>query len=663
MAQWIWYPGEFEQHLLNKVEMRRKFREHIRMPIWALAPIYPYVKFIKKITLKKPESFIVKADGEIDVEIGRNKWVPFYNGKYHLEPGEYTLWVSVYVPDGKTATCYVSGEQIKSGDGWQCTLQDFKIVEADFGGFTDIDKSPNDYRLPVEKIDYQSKEQRGGFTLYDFGKEIFGYVSLENTNKKGKVKLYFGESLSEASDFENCVLTASINTDVGETKTTLGRGFRYVSVVKEGGADYKKLSADYEYNPQSRTAVVNFKDALLQKIWDISMHTLNLNMREFYFDGIKRDRWVWSGDSTESYLMNWYSYFDERIARRTTAALAGKGEIKRHINNIPAFTLFWLISFADHFVHTGDLGFINMWSERAFALAEFVISRCDDKFRYQKHKSDWAFIDWGEGCTTPADSFSFLQILLCKAIESMAKVASVIKDEEKCARYENIAASVRADLDNYYDEDNKAYCFGMKDGEKIGPIIRQPNIMAIFYDIATGEKAEKILSEVIQNDKIPALQTPFMRLYENAALCKLGKGKQVLASIKEYWGGMIDLGATTFWELYVPEEKGDEHYAMYNDKYGRSLCHAWGASPLYLIGRWFFGLQPNEDGYKTYRLTPNLEELCEFTADLPLKNGRINLSYEEGALTVYSRETEGYVKIGDKEVFVPKNTRRKFTIG
>jgi len=26
---------------------------------------------------------------------------------------------------------------------------------------------------------------------------------------------------------------------------------------------------------------------------------------------------------------------------------------------------------------------------------------------------------------------------------------------------------------------------------------------------------------------------------------------------------------------------------MYGRKYGKSLCHAWGAAPLYLLGRYY----------------------------------------------------------------------------
>ena len=37
---------------------------------------------------------------------------------------------------------------------------------------------------------------------------------------------------------------------------------------------------------------------------------MHLTTREFFIDGIKRDRWVWSGDAIQSYLMNYYLFFD-----------------------------------------------------------------------------------------------------------------------------------------------------------------------------------------------------------------------------------------------------------------------------------------------------------------------------------------------------------------
>ena len=76
--------------------------------------------------------------------------------------------------------------------------------------------------------------------------------------------------------------------------------------------------------------------------------------------------------------------------------------------------------------------------------------------------------------------------------------------------------------------------------------------------------------------------------------------------IESYWGGMIDLGATSIWEQYLPTEKGAEHYAMYGKKYGCSLCHAWGGGPIYLLGRFSAGVYPTDVGYKTFVVEPKL---------------------------------------------------------
>ena len=40
----------------------------------------------------------------------------------------------------------------------------------------------------------------------------------------------------------------------------------------------------------------------------------------------------------------------------------------------------------------------------------------------------------------------------------------------------------------------------------------------------------------------------------------------------DYWGGMIDVGADTFWEAFV---KDDPYVSPYNDVIMNSACHAW----------------------------------------------------------------------------------------
>jgi len=171
--------------------------------------------------------------------------------------------------------------------------------------------------------------------------------------------------------------------------------------------------------------------------------------------------------------------------------------------------------------------------------------------------------------------------------------------------------------------------------------------MAVLYDAANEKQKKDILDNVINNDKIPALETPYMRFYELSAMCELGDYGNVYQQMISYWGGMLDEGATTFWELYRPEEKGLERYSMYNCKYGKSLCHAWGASPIYILGRYFIGLTPEGDGYSKYKLKPNINYLGDFNIEFNIKGGKVIIVRSGDNLTVQSPTHDGVIELND----------------
>ena len=129
-----------------------------------------------------------------------------------------------------------------------------------------------------------------------------------------------------------------------------------------------------------------------------------------------------------------------------------------------------------------------------------------------------------------------------------------------------------------------------------------------------------------------------MRFYEQAALMQRGEKKYVLETINEYWGGMLSEGATSFWETYNAKETGAEKYAMYGRDFGKSLCHAWGASPVYLIGKYVVGLQPMGE---TFTVAPDLSGLDYFEATIPLAKGEIKIKIDLMGVEAYSDELSG----------------------
>ncbi len=655
-AEWIYYPGDFEVKTVNVFNSRRYERDAVIPPIWQSHAVAPDVKFAKQFTLKKGEWIEIKADGTFNIEIDSpDNFVKDFDRMIYLDKGTHSLTIHVFCHDGRVPCVYVNGETIKSNREWYCSVLDGDFVHVGYGGFYDGAQSPNEFTLAYQEMPYVSKEVKDGYILYDFGKETFGYLKFTAFNGVGGLEIYYGESKEEAEDFACCELTDKVNFSDGETRTKITKAFRYVAIKARAGAQYDNVRCMHEYNPQPTQAQFICADGLINDIWDISMHTFGLNTREFFIDGIKRDRWVWSGDATQSYLINKYSFFDLATERRTIVALAGKGEMKRHINTIVDYTLYWLISFYDYYAYTKDKAFLTLWEKRFGEILEFCLSRVDSSGFMRSDPAEWTFIDWNDALTKDSEYYSFIQMLLYKALCSANRVYSVLEDGEKAARYQAQADALLQRIQKtFYDKEKGAFTHSLIDGKSDGRIFRQSNIMAVLYGVADEKQRASILKNVLLNDAIPATTTSYMLFYEYSALCELGAVDVVLPLMKKYYGGMIELGATSFWEYYDPKQSGAEHYAMYGRKYGKSLCHAWGATAIWILGKYVVGLSPMEEGYDQILLRPRLDLLPAFEATFPLKEGQVSVKWLDGALTVRS-SLDGVLEIDGKRIAIVKD--------
>jgi hypothetical protein len=149
------------------------------------------------------------------------------------------------------------------------------------------------------------------------------------------------------------------------------------------------------------------------------------------------------------------------------------------------------------------------------------------------------------------------------------------------------------------------------------------------------------------------ITTPYMRFYELEALCALGQQRQVLSEMRAYWGGMLAQGATTFWETYDPKEGYPERLAMYGNRYGKSLCHAWGASPIYLLGKYYLGIQPTKPGYEEWECRPCMGDLKWMKGDVPTPHGNIHVEMTKKQVTIKATGCgAGVLIIGKKRVKV-----------
>ena len=186
---------------------------------------------------------------------------------------------------------------------------------------------------------------------------------------------------------------------------------------------------------------------------------------------------------------------------------------------------------------------------------------------------------------------------------------------------------------------------------------RHANIYAVLYDFADSEKQQQILENVLLNDKIPQITTPYFKLFELMALGQLGQMEQLQDYIDSYWGGMIENGATSAWEEYIPSRSGIEHYQMYGDKYGCSLCHAWGSGPILLLGKYCAGVKPTAIGTETFEVAPHPGRYQHFDAVVPVGEGTVSVRYADGHVTVETDVPGGTLRFAGQEVQIPVGKR------
>jgi hypothetical protein len=655
-STWIWYPGDFEIWLSNKMQVRRTEREAVFPPLWQYYSPYALVTFQTEVDIPETDEVKIYSEGSFqllldDVQIyGQPKSISIPSGKHKIS---FKVFNQEVLP-----AIYIDGKYVKSGKDWIVTNEDKLWIDeagkAQQSGtpwmpvgswnFNSPKDKPSEFRLTTEPWTAKKTEKVGAGELVDFGKETFGYIKIHGLKGKGKLALYYGESREEALDSAKCETLDYIHFDGKQSETYThdkSKAFRYVQVQVDASVQYDSISMLYEYLPLEYRGAFKSSDDLLNDIWDVSAYTMHLTTREFFIDGIKRDRWVWSGDAHQSYLMNYYLFYDSPSVERTLLALRGKEPVTAHINIIMDYSLYWFVGVYDYYLYTGDTKFIETFYPRMKTLMEFCLGRRNENGFLEPLEGDWVFIDWADGLPKTGE-VSFEQMLLARSLEAMAVSAKIAGETEDQTQYQKLADDLKEKLfEVFWDKEENVMKHQRIDGEMQDIVTRYANMFGIFFNYFDEAQKQSVKNKVLLNDDILEITTPYMRFYELEALCAMGEQKFVLDEIRDYWGGMLKLGATSFWEKYDPKQSGVEHLAMYGRPYGKSLCHAWGASPIYLFGKYYLGVQPVTAGYETYNIVPNLGGLKWMEGKVPTPNGVVELYCSTKEIKVKASEGEG----------------------
>ena len=480
--------------------------------------------------------------------------------------------------------------------------------------------------------------------ILDFGKEIHGglkiVISTVSPARTPVFRVRFGESVSETCSELNTT-TSLVETgsnevmDLKNNTATNDHAMRdmeltcpYYGSIEIGSTGYrfvrldlltdnmlvnlKEVTAILRYRDIPYEGSFNCSDQRLNDIWMTGAYTVHLNMQEYIWDGIKRDRLIWLGDmhpetSTISYV------FGEDESVYSSLDLAVKQyPLPNYFNGMSAYSMWYLIMQYDWYMHFGNIDFLRKHGDYIKGLVDLIDTKVDAEGNDEL--GGGRFLDWP---SSPNEKgvHSGYRALIVWAMNDAAKLCRILGDEPQAKKAEAIVARLN---------------------KKIMPSnnLKQAEGLMAIAGLKSAEDAAKAILE-----GGPKGFSTFYGYYMLQALAMDGKYAEALDIISKFWGGMLDLGATTFWEdfnldwvdnvgridEFVPAGKKDIHgdFGAYcYPGFRHSFCHGWASGPTAWMSQHVLGIEPLEPGCRKVSVKPHLGNLewAEGTCPTPMGN-------------------------------------------
>lgn len=471
--------------------------------------------------------------------------------------------------------------------------------------------------------------EKGGYVLLDFGRELHGGVDLTLgwVPQEARLHLTFGESVTEAlsnigeknagndhSPRDFFVLAEAMSHfRAGNT------GFRFVRLeAADGEIEIAGVQAFLEIRDLKPEGSFSCNDSRLNQIWDTGVYTVLLNMQEYLWDGIKRDRLVWIGDMHPEVSAVCSVFGFDPCVPRSLDLIRDETPEDAWMNGFPSYSMWWVMIHYDWYLQNGNLAYLQEQSGYLKTLLRRLASAVNPDGSWQ-FPGAMDFVDWSSYQTpfAPAGVEAVLSLALGKG----AALCRILQDAELEA--ECLQAKARLGKRRLNFDGNKQ--------------------MAALVSLAGFEPAKKVEDTVLGVNPCSGLSA-FLGYYVLHARANGGNMPGALEVIRNYWGGMLDMGATTFWEDFdldwakeaqpidqmpIPGKKdihGDFGSFCFTG-FRRSLCHGWASGPMPFLSRRVLGIRPVSPGCEKMVIRPELGDLEWARGSYPTPYGLVQVEH------------------------------------
>ena len=487
------------------------------------------------------------------------------------------------------------------------------------------------------------------YVILDFGKELSGGARIltHYARNNGMVRLRFGESVSETcAELKNgeegygATNDHSLRDFTMELRNysdmTFGQtGFRFLRIdtlSDDAVIGLKSVVAAVDTDTREEIGSFECDDSLVNEIWSTAAYTLRLCLQNGYlWDGIKRDRLVWIGDLYPEVRAANCLFGDIPETLNCLEFSMEQSPLPKCINNMPTYSLWWLINLREAYHVSGDKNAIIKYLPYAKGILEQIVSPCvadDGKVSYSFNYIDWpSCAQAGEDQHEERENERFAGVACLTKVAVLALKELLVDFGEDVSLCDDVLQRIA----------KKSYDVN---------IYKQIAALGVWAGMGNDTMKETLLRGAAQG-----LST-FQSYPILTAVASYGEYDAALAMMKEYYGGMLSVGATTFWEDFdlewldnctrldeMPQEgKKDIHgdYGKFCYKsFRHSFCHAWSAGVIPYLVETVAGIKTEGAGMQRIVIHPNLSGLKYVKVNFPPAYGVVTVEHvlqENGAV-------------------------------
>ena len=463
--------------------------------------------------------------------------------------------------------------------------------------------------------------------LLDFGRELQGGVQLGvAAGMHGmRVRIRFGESVAEAmseigekgATNDHAIRDDVIGVPAMGTRETGNTGFRFlrIDLVTTGAITLEFVRAVELMRPMPQLGSFKCSDERLNRIWETALRTVHLCCQDYLWDGIKRDRLVWMGDTHPETMAILNVFGAQPILPESLDLMAAVTEPDQWMNTMGPYTLWWIRNVAEWYRFTGDKDYIEKhhdYIKATFANLEKYITSSNTLEGIRR-----PFLDWPTEHNRPAVHAGMQALALITWREGVF-LADELDDR-------NLAANCRRTVARLETLRGKLEPQGSKQA-------------AAMLALAGLRDPKEMFSDVLGRNGAHGLST-FYGYYMLEAMSAAGEKQFAMDAVRDYWGAMLDVGATSFWEDFnvdwtnncfrideMPVAGKKDIHGDYGEfcypGFRHSLCHGWSCGPVQWCINNILGIRSLDVGSKTVEVKPFLGDLEWAEGAMALPDGR-----------------------------------------